>query len=186
MPSLASVTKAAGVALLALLPALLWADDYAARVENVEVLNVDDGYELNAHIVYVLSPTAKAAIYKGVPLSWKLLVKVQREGLLWNRTLYQQQLPFVIQHQALLNQYMVKNLSDDRVEMFASLKLALAYMGSIRLPLMGLRRSDGHDYRLAIKIQFDREFLPVPLRPESYFDSQWDLSSDWFIWHLQK
>ncbi|MCK5122068.1 MAG: DUF4390 domain-containing protein, partial [Methylococcales bacterium] len=41
------------------------------------------------------------------------------------------------------------------------------------------------DYYVAIKVEFSREALPVPLRPLSYFDSQWALSSDWALWPLQ-
>jgi hypothetical protein len=44
----------------------------------------------------------------------------------------------------------------------------------------------GQRYKLAIKCQFDREALPVPLRPFAYLDSQWFLSSDWYLWPIQK
>jgi hypothetical protein len=42
------------------------------------------------------------------------------------------------------------------------------------------------NYYAEMKIVFDREVLPLPLRPIAYLNSQWYLSSDWYIWSLTK
>ena len=39
---------------------------------------------------------------------------------------------------------------------------------------------------MLIRVGFEREALPIPLRPTSYFDPQWALSSRWTLWQLQK
>jgi hypothetical protein len=41
-------------------------------------------------------------------------------------------------------------------------------------------------YLLAVKVNFDRDALPLPLRPIAYVDPQWYLSSDWTSWPLKK
>ncbi|MEY3760764.1 MAG: hypothetical protein RIR39_2255, partial [Pseudomonadota bacterium] len=37
-----------------------------------------------------------------------------------------------------------------------------------------------------VKVSFDRDALPLPLRPIAYIDPQWYLSSDWTLWPLKK
>jgi hypothetical protein len=37
----------------------------------------------------------------------------------------------------------------------------------------------------AIKVVFDRNALPLPLRPVAYLNQQWYLSSDWSLWPLK-
>lgn len=186
MPSCVNALKA-GLLLLAMLPTCLQAKEIGAKIVSVDSQTTETGLVLNARLDYSLSTTAKQAINKGVPLSWILRVQIQRPLWFWHTTVREVRISFVIQYQALLNQYSVKNLMTDRVEMFAGLNAALDYMETIRdLVLPGLTEHNVGDYRLAIKTQFDREFLPIPLRPESYFDSQWALSSGWFLWRPQE
>ncbi|WP_031434904.1 DUF4390 domain-containing protein [Methylomarinum vadi] len=173
--------------LLLLLPALASAADFAAGIENIAVQREGGEQVLLARIDYRLSPKAKEAIYKGVPLSWVLLIKLQRRYWFWHYTVHERRIPYVIRYEALLNQFSVKNLLTEHVEMFATLNIALGYMAAVREPIWPEHRLHlAQDYSVAVKVQFDREFLPIPLRPESYFDPQWALSSDWFIWHPRK
>lgn len=188
MPNFVDYNKIIYILLFAMMPTMLWAGEFAAKVRNVSIQKKDADYILNARLGYVLSPVAKEAIQKGMPLSWILKVKMQQKGMLWNKTIYETGIPFVIQYHALLNQYSVTNRNSDHVEMFASLVSALNFMATVRNLKLVESSVVRHDesYFVAVKIQFDREFLPIPLRPESYFDSQWSLSSDWFIWPIQK
>jgi hypothetical protein len=48
------------------------------------------------------------------------------------------------------------------------------------------RIASDKDYLLAVKVNFDRDALPLPLRPIAYIDPQWYLSSDWTLWPLIK
>jgi len=43
-----------------------------------------------------------------------------------------------------------------------------------------------YTYYAEMKINFDREALPLPLRPIAYLNSQWYLSSTWYTWSLTK
>lgn len=169
------------------LPVMVLAADFSVTVEHVDLQLEGNEHVLQANGHYRLSPKAKEAIDKGVPLSWILRIKLQRHYWFWYRTVHERSIPYIIRYEALLNQYSVTNRNTGRQEMFATLNTALSFMGAIREPVWPGRRLalDSND-RLAVKLQFDREFLPIPLRPESYFDTQWALSSDWLIWHPQK
>lgn len=157
------------------------------KIDKVYVKPIADAYSLDVVIHYEISATAKEAIQKGVPLSWVLRIQLQQEQFLWCTTLYEQRQVFVIQYHALLNLYSVRNLATEEDEKFASFNAAIDYLSHVNnvvVPAAELRA--GENYRLALKIEFDREFLPIPLRPVAYFKTDWALSSDWLIWHLQK
>ena len=72
--------------------------------------------------------------------------------------------------------------------MFSTLAGALDFMSKVRrLSLIDKKRIElDQDYSIAVKVMFEHEALPVPIRPFSYFDSQWMLSSRWILWPLQK
>lgn len=187
MPSLARLLNSGLLICLTLWPLSSPAGDFAAKVRYAELIETPEAYIVNADIDYQLSPTAKEALHKGVPLAWDVLIIIREPGLLQNITLYKKKLPYSLQFHALLNQYEVKSPTGQG-EMFLSLHAALNFMAL----LQDAARFDksllknGHNYQLAVKTRFNREYLPVPLRPVAYFDSQWFLSSDWFLWPIQK
>ncbi len=187
MPKFARGYRVVCLLSMLMLPLRLSAADYSARFETLDARREGDDLMLRGTVDFRLSPKAREAIAKGVPLSWVLQIKLQRDNGLWYRTLHERRVPFVIRYEALLNQYSVNKTGTANAEMFATLNTALGHMAAIRESIWpGRRLTLGENDRLALKIQFDREFLPIPLRPESYFDPQWDMSSDWLIWHPQK
>lgn len=163
-----------------------FANSYATETRYAILKETADKYTVNAEFKYHLSPTAKEALQKGIPLAWDVCLEIKSVDQLLNATLYQTKLPYSIQFHALLNQYEVK--SPGLPEMFITLSSALNFMAKVNAPIH-LDQSlfiPGKNYQLAVKTEFNREFLPVPLRPEAYFSSQWFLSSDWFLWSFQK
>jgi|APLak6261669570_1056073.scaffolds.fasta_scaffold00083_2 hypothetical protein len=187
MPNLAKPLNYGLLFCLMLWPLPSLADDFAAKVRYAELAETTGGYSVNTEIDYQLSPTAKEALHKGVPLAWDVSIKIRQPGFLRNTTLYKKKLPYSLQFHALLNQYEVKGPSG-QVEMFLTLNAALNFMALLHDAAhidKGLLKP-GHDYQLAVRTRFNRELLPVPLRPVAYLDAQWFLSSDWFIWPIQK
>jgi len=92
-----------------------------------------------------------------------------------------------MQNHALLNLYSVEQAELSSKNMFSSLTAALNYMSTLRnFHLIDQRLlQSGMKYLVAIRIQFNRKTLPTPLRPMSYFNPQWALSSPWTLWQLQ-
>jgi len=161
------------------IPQVIWAGDYSTQVKNIAIEKAVDSYNLDASIVYSLSPVAKEALQKGIPLTWAVLIKVKKQGLLWDRTLEELVLSFQLQSHALLNLYSIKNVSTGKQDMFSTFAGALDYMSRIRdLAIVNKALiSPDQTYYVAVKVEFDHESLPVPIRPFSYFDQQWALSS---------
>jgi hypothetical protein len=148
-----------------------------------------DSYLLSADIVYQLSEEAKDALQNGVPLFWDIQVKMlQHRNVLWNKTLADLAIRYRIQYHALLNMYRVRNEDLGEIYNFSTLSAALDLMSAVRdFPV--IEKSElvpEKQYLCAVKVNFDREALPLPLRPIAYIDPQWYLSSDWTLWPLKK
>ncbi len=162
--------------------------EFSAVVSHINIDTKSDNpwLELNADIDFRLSPMAKEALQKGIALSWTVLIKVEQEGWIWNTTVEQRKLKYTIKNHALLNLYSVNdNGEEDR---FSTLKASLNSISKIRnLAIIKKKHiKKNKKYQVLLKVGFEREALPIPLRPISYFDPQWALSSRWTLWQLQK
>lgn len=157
------------------------------QIRHAELIHKAGGYDVDAVIDYPLSPTAKEALHKGVPLTWVVAINIRRSDWLWNWVIYKKKLRYTLQFHALLKQYEVKSPTG-RLEMFLTLNAALNFMSTIHetTQINDSLFKAGRDYTLAIKTRFNRESLPIPLRPVAYLDAQWFLSSDWFLWPIPK
>lgn len=175
--------------LLWLLPGSCHADKFGAEIKQAELTLQGESYVLSADLVYQLSERAKEALQNGVPLYWDLQIKVrQHRDYWWDKTLVEKTIRYRIQYHALLNMYRVRNESTGNVDNFSTLSAALDLISILRnFRLMDKSALDPEKtYFAGMKITFDREALPLPLRPSAYLNSQWYLSSDWYLWSLTK
>lgn len=165
------------------------ADTLAVTVKKAELRLQGGSYLLSAEIAYQLSAKAMEALHNGIPLFWDVQLKIQQEReYLWNKTVTEKELRFRIQYHALLNMYRIRNENSGEVYNFSTLSAALDLMSSIRgVPALNKAEIDPEKHYLAgIKVKFDHESLPLPLRPLAYLNPQWYLSSDWYLWSLTK
>lgn len=187
MPSLARALSVGLLCGLAIWPLFSAADGFVPQIRQASVIYTGSHFHIRTQIDYQLSPTAKEALHKGIPLNWLVRIEIRKIGNLWDSTISEQILPYRLRFHALLNQYEVLK-PDKENEMFLTLNAALGFMSSLQdsRPVQAELLQAGQRYKLAIKCQFDRESLPVPLRPFAYLDAQWFLSSDWYLWPIQK
>ena len=172
-----------------LLPSAAYADDAVTEVIDAEITLHNDHYVVSADMVYQLNKKATAALQSGVPLFWSIQIKLlQHRNILWDKTLLKTEIHYRLQYQALLNSYRVTNESSGETYNFSTLYAALDLMSAIHdVPLIEKSElSLKEDYLCALKINFDRDLLPLPLRPLAYIDKQWFLSSNWTLWPLKK
>lgn len=164
-----------------------YADNHAVTVKQAELRLQGGHYLLSAIISYRLSAKAMEALHNGIPLFWDVHIKIQQpRQYLWNKTVAEKELRFRIQYHALLNMYRIRNENSGEIFNFSTLPAAMDLLSSIRdVPLFHRDEID-HDkrYLAAIRIKFDQESLPLPLRPIAYLNPQWYLSSDWYVWSL--
>jgi len=176
------------LALIWLLPMSAFADAFAVAVKRAEMNIQGDRYVLSADIDYQLSPRAKEALQNGVSLFWVVQIKVwQQRDYVWDKKLVYKEVRYRIQYHALLNMYRVRNESSGEVDNFSTLPAALDLMSRVR-DIQVIDRVDllaGERYLAGVKVSFDRDALPLPLRPAAYVNLQWYLSSDWYVWSLK-
>nr|WP_087145991.1 DUF4390 domain-containing protein [Crenothrix polyspora] len=176
--------------MLWLLSATAYADGEVAEVKQAKLTLEENAYVLSAEIIYRFSKKAMNALQNGVPLFWIVQIEVQEQrDFIWNRTLSEKEIRYRLQYHALLNMYRVKNESSGEVYNFSTLAAALDLMSTIRdFPVIssGFINLDKNQYRTAVRVLFDRNALPLPLRPIAYLNPQWYLSSDWTLWPLTK
>ena len=166
-------------------PQLTSADGFGVTVNKAELVIEDGWYIVNADVDFQLSQKAIDALKSGIPLAWDVRIRIQQERtFLWNKTVFEKNLPYQIRYYPLLNIYQFKGKKNKERTSFISLMPALEAMGKLRgvkLFKKNYFQKNNH-YLASIRIRFDREALPLPLRPVSYFDSSWNLSGDWLVW----
>ncbi len=168
-----------------LLPQSGWAGQYGTSVTNAQIVVRNDVYVLNADVDFILSPIAVQALQSGIPLTWELNIEIQRpRQWLWHQAIVEKKIGYRISYQALLNMYQIDNPEGEN---FTTLSRALKKLGTIRnVPLLKReKKAEESDYLAAVKVSFDRESLPLPLRPESYFNAGWFLSGEWYRWPVR-
>jgi Domain of unknown function (DUF4390) len=163
--------------------------DTGVRIINAETALLGDDYVLTANIDYQLSEKAIEALNNGVSLFWTYQFKVEEQrDYLWNNTLVEKNFRYRIQYHALLKMYRVINESNGAVDNFSTLQAALDLISTLRdyRLIETSNISDEGSYVAGMKVTFERDALPLPLRPIAYTNPQWYLSSDWYLWPLKK
>ena len=161
----------------------------AAEVKQVQVNLQGNYYVLSADLDYQLSDKAKDALVNGVSLFWSLHIKMQQQrDFLWANTVVDKSIRYRLQYHALLNMYRVDITQVDGEEgdsyNFSTLSAALDLMATVsNVPLIeaSALQAENH-YFVKIKVEFERDSLPLPLRPIAYTNPQWYLSSGWTQW----
>jgi hypothetical protein len=174
---------------LSAMPASLSASDSGVEIKHAETTLFGDDYVMSADINYRLSEKAIEALSNGVSLFWTYQFKVQEQrDFVWNNTLLEKSVRYGIQYHALLKLYRVRNDSNGAVDNFSTLQAALDKLSTLKgyRLIEKSKISDGNQYIASMKITFERDALPLPLRPVAYMNPQWYLSSDWYTWPLKK
>lgn len=158
-------------------------------IKTAETSLQGENYVVSAGVEYRLGKKAIEALTNGVPLVWSYRFKVEEQrNYFWNKTIVDKNILYRVQYHALLNMYRVKNESTGATDNFSTLQAALDLLSSLQdYPLVEKAKIfDQKTYIAKMKINFERDALPLPLRPKSYVSSQWYLSSDWSVWTLKK
>lgn len=167
--------------LLGLFVEALFANEPSIEFTQVQLQANNQWYRLNVETNFYLSSIAINALQSSIPLSWCLAVQLEQVRVVWNKNLISEKYCYKIQYHALLKTYSVTH---KEISYFHSMNSALNALSIIRKNnlIRAVEIKSDEKYRLQVKWQFDREDLPLPLRPLSYLDPQWNLSSDWYLW----
>ncbi len=162
-----------------------WAGDRFVKIKQAQLVYANNQLEVSAQLDFHLSKEALTALHSGIILYWDVFLQFKQFFLqgIWSKSLYAQTRRYSLTYYTLLNNYRVRDEWNQKFRRFANVNDALAYMSTIRYKHLKVNLIDPNQCITALlSVQFDKEALPIPLRPVAYFDKQWDLSANERLW----
>ncbi|MBT3092649.1 MAG: DUF4390 domain-containing protein [Candidatus Thiodiazotropha sp. (ex Lucina pensylvanica)] len=160
----------------------------AFTIKDVQIIQIDNVYQLNARIDYQLSEQAHEALNNGVPLTLKVQLLVEKvwRGF-WEPSPFTTTLSFQIRYHALTELYRIVDGQTGDEQNFFTQDAALHALGEItNLPMVSpVKLAPGEAYQLRLRADLDIESLPLPLQPLAYLGRGWKLTTGWSQWPLQ-
>lgn len=179
------------VSVLLLVWAMTAATEAAAKfnVRDVRTRNDDGMLVMDTNIEYGFSEDALEALDNGVPLTLEVHVRLRSANAwIWDRSLVDQRLRYVIRYKPLSERYLVSRLPSDRGRTYVTRDAAIAALGEIEgLQLVSAERLQEEEgpFEVHIRASLDIEELPLPLKPMAYLYPSWKLSTGWTKWPLE-
>ncbi len=149
------------------------------EIDTASIRMINGFYTVEARLIYRLSEKAIEALTHGVPLSFVVSGKINRQrNYLWDLNIYSSRQEYRLEYHALTEQYLVTNQVTGQRRIFLFLTDATEHLGRITMPL-GEKAKLQNTKRLTAELYaaLDIEALPAPLRPIAYFTPQWHISS---------
>jgi len=162
-----------------------YAGDLFVKIEQVKLTYADNKAKLEADLGFQLSTPAEQALHSGIALYWDVIIVLKQKQWagLWYKTLFAQSNRYSLAYYTLLNNYRLKDESNQVFSRFSSLAEALTYMQHITYSELPMQAYNVDQCVTGVlNVTFDKEMLPAPLRPIAYFDQQWDLSANERQW----
>ncbi|VAW92663.1 hypothetical protein MNBD_GAMMA23-2476 [hydrothermal vent metagenome] len=165
------------------------ANEPGFSIQSLETLMQDRVYLLTANLNYHFSSEAIEALEHGVPLLILVDIEIRSPRWWWSdTTIAELEQGYLLLYHALSESYVVHNLNSGTQNNFIRLAQALSFLSTIKnLPILDANLLDPKkEYYLRVRTHLDIESLPAPMRPLAYISSDWQLSSGWYEWPLQK
>ena len=146
-------------------------------------------HELDARLQLILSAEALEALNSGVPLMIELNLEVIRIRGLWLDDVEAElTVTYELEYRPLSQRYVLRNLNSGDQDSFSTLYSALNNLGRIQgLPVIDDALLDPDSaYRLRLRALLSTRQYPAPLRILFFWRSQWQLTSDWYQWNLER
>ena len=158
-------------------------------VRSAETSMVAGVHELDARLQLILSAEALEALNSGVPLMIELNLEVIRIRGLWLDDVEAElTVTYELEYRPLSQRYVLRNLNRGDQDSFSTLYSALNNLGRIQgLPVIDDALLDPDSaYRLRLRALLSTRQYPAPLRILFFWRSQWQLTSDWYQWNLER
>jgi hypothetical protein len=158
-------------------------------VRSAETSMVAGVHELDARLQLILSAEALEALNSGVPLTIELNLEVIRiRGLWFDDVEAELTVTYELEYRPLSQRYVLRNFNSGDQDSFSTLYSALNNLGRIQgLPVIDDALLDPDSaYRMRLRALLSIRQYPAPLRILFFWRSQWQLTSDWYQWNLER
>lgn len=172
-----------------LMPTPAHAQETGLEIRNADT-RLDNGvWYLDARIDYRLNRETLEALQSGIPLTFELQVEVVELRRWWlNADVASLRQQFELSWQPLSRGYLVRNKNSGDQRTHTTLFAALNDLGRVTgLPLIDAALIDrDRDYEVSLRAVLDQQQLPGPLRMLAFWDDDFTLESDWYLWRLRQ
>tara|TARA_B100000686_G_scaffold346257_1_gene432555 strand:+ start:6991 stop:7620 length:630 start_codon:yes stop_codon:yes gene_type:complete len=184
---IAQVMQLTAVILLAILLLISpTAQAEGIKLKFVELDAVDDGYQFNANLEIVLSPTLKKALKKGIALYFVTDFRLVSPRWYWfDKRIARSKQRDSLSYYALTRQYRLSGGLQN--QSFSTLKEALRVLGRVRdRPIETYSKLLPDKIHIAkLRTRLDLSRMRKPFQIEALASKEWNLSSGWHQWKLK-
>ena len=177
----------AGLALATSVAGVVHAQDTGVEIRHAST-RLDEGvWFVDARIDYRLSRDTLEALQNGIPLTFELQVRVDRDrAWLPDETVAELRQHQELSWQPLSRGYLVRNVNSGDQRAHGTLYAALNDLGRVTgLPLVDAALLDPESrYEVGLRAVLDEQKLPGLLQMLAFWDDDFTLESEWFWWSL--
>ena len=157
------------------------------NIKSTHAYTEDNIYYLDTLFDFKLTEEADKALRHGIALEihTHFQLRLKRKWL-WDNTISEKRVIYKLVHRPLTNNFLTVDINTGLRNSYSNLDAALEHINTIskmKLFDQNMLLKD-KDYIARIRTYLDTESLPPPLRPQAYFSSKWDMSSEWFEWKV--
>ena len=159
------------------------------KIKTTHIYLENNTYYLDASYDFELSEEAYKALRHGISFEIHAHFQLRlKRTWLWDKTISENTLIYKLEHKPLTENFLTIDLLTGLRHSHDNLDAALNYIKTIsKMTLFDQALLiNNKTYTARIRAYLDIESLPPPMRPQAYFSSNWDLSSEWYEWELRR
>lgn len=152
-------------------------------VRYAEIVQVDDGYVVNADIEFELGPRLTEALQHGVSLHFVLEFQIDRGRWYWfDQEVASRSVHYRLSYHAITRTYRLS--MGGLHQTFDSLDAALRVMQRVRNwhIVEADELQPGLSYNAALRLRHDTSRLPRPFQVSAIGNRDWSAGTDWMRW----
>jgi Domain of unknown function (DUF4390) len=172
---------------LLVLPAFADVEETGIFIRTAQLIERDSRSIVTAEIEYRFPEVALRALEEGIPLTFSVVLEIDRVGLLnWHERLMQDERTLQLRYQPLAKSYQVSDMASGAVVHHANLSSVIDTLSHLRgwmLPTLPTMTPD-EKREASLTFKFDIEALPLPLRLVAYVSPEWKINTPAYRWLL--
>ena len=179
----------AALAMLMVVTATLAQDDDPFVVKRAEFKLDESMLLLDLEIESNIPDFISLAIDQGFAVPMMFEIEIRSENPYWfdNKEVSLKQ-QYKLNHQPMLDSYVVLDVNTSERHYFDRRKAAVQFMELVyNYPMLDIDNlAGGKNYYARVRFGIDTDELPLPLQSSWFWDSDWDLKSEWYEWEVKR
>jgi len=179
----------AALAMLMVVTATLAQDDDPFVVKRAEFKLDESLLLLDLEIKSNIPDFISLAIDQGFAVPMMFEIEIRSENSYWfdNKEVSLKQ-QYKLNHQPMLDSYVVLDVNTSERHYFDRRKAAVQFMELVyNYPMLDIDNlAVGKNYYARVRFGIDTDELPLPLQSSWFWDSDWDLQSEWYEWEVNR